>query len=1562
MPPIKAYAQIKAYKQSFKRTSSFALMQSKELKTPILCREKVLRVLPIILLAALLVCPAYMHADQAQFFYDALGRLVGVVDGQGNIAAYQYDRVGNLLSITRGTVTAPVITSVSPDPVDAGTTATVTLNGSGLLVASVATTHPEMQVRTLNSSGTTVVTSLTIPNPTTFGSTTLTVTVPGGMASTSLTVRQPTPTITRLNPDTGLAGTTVVVEGTGFGTKAGSNRVTFAGQGGTRVQASIVTESNTGITVRVPSGAIPGPVTVEVGGLTSNGVAGSFDTVGPSVVRVLPFNGQSGVALNTRITLVFDERVNPSTVTSSTFRVVNGGPVAGTIAVASDGLSASLTPAQPLLANEGHSITATAGITDVAGNPLRNAATTTFVTGTGVDTVGPTVVSVSPPTGAQGVPTNALVRIQFPEALFPASVTPQTVLLSAGGISVPVDLTLESNNTEIRLRPANLALLQANTMYGVTVTTGVSDLAGNPLAAAFTSSFTTGVVPDTVAPTVVSVAPPDGATNVPLTTTIVVTFSEPIEPATVDFTTTFTVTGGGVTGTLPGTFSFSADLKAVTFAPAFPLFANQTFFLTLDGIEDVARNRLAPTTTSFTTEAGTAGTVVPAFATVLANPEALFANGQTIGKVTLVNIADGAGFLVPDGTQVAVTAEPAFASNSAGGTVLGGTPSAGDPRFRIFSTVSGKVTFTYQAPSLVLAAGATAPGLIQVASVSAGGAPISLIGTGTVSLVTSTTAAVSVNPTALLANGSSLAELSVVVRDPTPTLFEAIGRPVPAGTPIGVGAINAGGTITGGTVSATPGFKRFAAKTGGRVPTTYQAPTFSAGQTQTEVIQVESLDAAGNFLGFLGNSIISLSGSTGFTAPQPVLEAVSPGDGQSDVGTNALVMARFSQSLNPATVSASTFAVSTGGIPVVGTYALSDSPNGPNTVVTFTLSSALAAGMVFDITMTTGIQSTVGNPLLASTFTTFSTAGGADTTGLIVAQFSPPNGVSGVPHNAPISLLFSEPVNAVTVTSQTFTVSTGGVPISGRVTVRNSGVVNALATFVPDELLQSDTIYTLTVSPTITDTAGNPVPAFTSAFTTTSGAPSIDLAPPSVMTVTPPDGQGNVPLDANVRVQFDEAVNPISVGPGSIGVSAFANVVTGNTTFSADALSLIFTPSPPFPSNRGHTVDVTNGVTDLAGNPLDVSGITTSFFTGSALSNPAGPQVLAVSPADGALDVPLNAAIVIQFAEPVVVTSVTAQTVAVSRGATPLSGTFTFEQNNSVVRWKPTNPTAFAANAAHTVTVTTGLRNLADKPLAAPFTSSFTTGSATDTVAPTLAATSPADGAANVPRTTAIQVTFSEPINPASLLVGTTFFFGSPDVNGTIPGALSVSADHRALTYTPNLPLFANHPYTITVLDVEDVVGNKLGSSGATFTTAVAAGTDLTAVPTAATVDATPNVLLPDGQATATVTISNISRDGIVVPDGTLVAVTAEPAFRLESRGGVIQGGTVSASDSRFKLFSTVGGSVTLTYQAPNIPNLIPGNTVKGVIQVASADAAGVPMRLLGTKTITLGMVIPDRE
>jgi YD repeat-containing protein len=71
-------------------------------------------------------------SSPVQYFYDDLGRLVKVVDQNGNIAAYNYDAVGNLLAITRSALPGNgglAILNFTPQQGPVG--CTVTIQGQG---------------------------------------------------------------------------------------------------------------------------------------------------------------------------------------------------------------------------------------------------------------------------------------------------------------------------------------------------------------------------------------------------------------------------------------------------------------------------------------------------------------------------------------------------------------------------------------------------------------------------------------------------------------------------------------------------------------------------------------------------------------------------------------------------------------------------------------------------------------------------------------------------------------------------------------------------------------------------------------------------------------------------------------------------------------------------------------------------------------------------------------------------------------------------------------------------------------------------------------------------------------------------------------------------------------------------------------------------------------------------------------------------------------------------------------------------------------------------------------
>jgi hypothetical protein len=112
---------------------------------------------------------------------------------------------------------------------------------------------------------------------------------------------------------------------------------------------------------------------------------------------------------------------------------------------------------------------------------------------------------------------------------------------------------------------------------------------------------------DTVAPTVSTIAPAEGATDVAVTSNTEVTFSEDMDPSTIS-TTTFTLTKQGTSQPLTAQVSYDAATKRATLDPNADLDPSTTYLATVKGgatgVKDLVGNPLAEDKTwSFSTAA-----------------------------------------------------------------------------------------------------------------------------------------------------------------------------------------------------------------------------------------------------------------------------------------------------------------------------------------------------------------------------------------------------------------------------------------------------------------------------------------------------------------------------------------------------------------------------------------------------------------------------------------------------------------------------------------------------------------------------------------------------------------------------------------------------------------------------------------------------------------------------------------------------------------------------------------------------------------------------------------------
>lgn len=226
--------------------------------------------------------------------------------------------------------------------------------------------------------------------------------------------------------------------------------------------------------------------------LTIKGLGIPPDTTAPSVISTTPSNMSTAVPTNTKISAAFSKAVVAASITTANFVVTGPGttPVAGTVSYDGPPNRVIFTPSTVLAANTLFSVTLAAGIPDFSGNVTASASAWSFTTGAIPDTAAPFVVSTMPANGATGVPVNRPITATFNKAMDASTITSTTFFIQQGSTNVPGTLTY-AGTTSTFTPSSSLAL---STTFTGTITTLVTDLAGNELASTFTWSFTTGTM------------------------------------------------------------------------------------------------------------------------------------------------------------------------------------------------------------------------------------------------------------------------------------------------------------------------------------------------------------------------------------------------------------------------------------------------------------------------------------------------------------------------------------------------------------------------------------------------------------------------------------------------------------------------------------------------------------------------------------------------------------------------------------------------------------------------------------------------------------------------------------------------------------------------------------------------------------------------------------------------------------------------------------------------------------------------------------------------------------
>jgi hypothetical protein len=1209
---------------------------------------------------------------------------------------------------------------------------------------------------------------------------------------TSLSSASSAPTVVAVNPingSTGL-GLNAVIEAQ-FSAAIDPNTVTgvtLTGGGSTVVTTPSFSAGNTVLQL-VPAAplapattytftiaGVKDPAGNALATFTSHFSTGStIDVTNATAVNSNP-PGNATVGTNVIPKLIFNKQLNPITVSNSTFRLYlnqSGQFIPSTVTLSASGLEVTIQPQIPLLPGVEYYFQACCGFQDMDGNSGNGVNVYFYTAATGADTSAPTV-TINPLNGAAGIPLNAQVNVAVNKPVDPTSWTASSVQL-LDNLSNPVagTLTLPSPQTFVF---APSSPLNPGVTYTVQVS-GFTDAMGNSVAPV-SSTFSTGSASSTSGLTLTSTNIPFGSTNVSASQAIVLTFSQILDPNTVNNSTLKVMNTWNSNYPLAANYAVSGN--QVTITPVSPWPAGASIYVgecggPTDVLGDVFQNGncYVQQLVYFVVTTGTPDT-----------------SALQVLSVSPANGATAVGTNVPVSVTFNKSINP-YSVNSNNAILFAGQ-SIQDRGSLNLSADGRTITFNI---------GALYAFTSYTVSLPAGG--ISDPSGNTLANEFNSTFTTIAYPAT--GNGSVVAtspgnNATGVPQNSLLTLY--LNRPVNASTLNGNFVVTVNGVVDAGTASATA--------SNAEVQFTPSVPFPYGAIVQWSFSGVS--DVYGDT--YNGNSgtfyIQAAPSNTG--APQQI--AVSPACcGTQGLPTNTEMSIQYSLPIDATTLAAG---VSFSG--GAATISLA-SP----TVVRIVPSAPLTGGSTFYYVCTnSSLKGTDGTSVQTSCYTTYFYTGatGADTTTGTVTV-GPPSGAVNVGTNAYIRLSFSKPADPTSINASTVAVTSGGNPIPGTFSYvyTNNNVTGA--NFSPVNPLPTSTVVQIAVNGVI-DLVGNTFTPVTQHFTT---GPAPVLGGPSVSYDFGYNTQ-NIGTNAIFTCRYTAPMDPSSFTPSNVYVYDYATSsnIPVTYTFSADMMSVTLTPTTALTPNTEYNYECYNAI-DLTGNAQQNNGGPYFYTGGGAVTT--GPQLLYANPPNGVTNVALNnnngpwnsTSLMLLFNEPLAENSL-ANITLTPQGGTPLAiGTALDIGDTAVI---VSLPSALAPNTTYTYNIS-GVTDYNGNPGTAA-TSTFTTGSSLDFNNPGVSAFVPSNGATGVATNTPLTITFSEPMDPV-LFDSSHVLLLSHNTQTVVPTTFTFSPDFTSVILTPTSPLSSSTIYDLKVNIVNwyltDFAGNNLnvGSAVSTFTT-----------------------------------------------------------------------------------------------------------------------------------------------
>jgi hypothetical protein len=182
-----------------------------------------------------------------------------------------------------------------------------------------------------------------------------------------------------------------------------------------------------------------------------------------------------------------------------------------------------------------------------------------------------------------------------------------------------------------------------------------------------------------------------------------------------------------------------------------------------------------------------------------------------------------------------------------------------------------------------------------------------------------------------------------------------------------------------------------------------------------------------------------------------------------------------------------------------------------------------------------------------------------------------------------------------------------------------------------------------------------------------------------------------VPISTPIAVQFSKPTDPatLTLQDFSVTDQVTGSAVPGMIQVDPTGITASFVPQAFLGVGRTFAVVLNSLIRDSAGNSLnqnDAFSFTTSFAPDTA-----APQMLGMSPSNGATTVALNALIVLEFSKPLDVIGAS-NGLQVKSGGQPIQGAIALSNSNQQLTFTPLG--GLTANTTYTIVTTSQITDV----------------------------------------------------------------------------------------------------------------------------------------------------------------------------------------------------------------------------------------------------------------------------